>query len=416
MNYYRINEIRTYMLFLSLFLFLYACKEDVGITVNKIGVVPGNVTNVQFTPTSGGAILHYDLPSSDDLRYVKATYTLDNGIVREAKSSIYKNEIIIDGFGQEGEYDIKLQSVSVGEVMSEAMTIRINVLRPPYLVVLDEIIADSNIGATFGGFNIDYVNTSKANLVIRVVKKDDDGRWNPVNNTYTNYERGRIRVRGQESELSNFGLFIEDRWSHKSDVYSFSVHPLEEVDIPADNWARFVLPFDAGVRGASFPFNGIWDGDINKGYLSIANANSATESVALPNSITIDLRIPVLLSRMQIWATRSATAADVYGASHIYDFEIYGSNAPNPSGEWDNTWTSLGRFVSSRPSGFGFGVPATAEELTEIRENGETYEFPDPTGHEKFRYIRFKNYATWAGAYEGNQNFFIYELFLFGQL
>ncbi|MCH5685889.1 DUF4959 domain-containing protein [Niabella sp. W65] len=77
------------------------CKEDLGISVNKVGEKPAAVSNVQVTPISGGATLKYDLPLSEDLRYVKAVYTLDNGVKREAKASIYKNEITVDGFGKE---------------------------------------------------------------------------------------------------------------------------------------------------------------------------------------------------------------------------------------------------------------------------------------------------------------------------
>lgn len=395
---------------LSVLSFAQSCKEDYGITVNRIGETPGNVSNVQVVPISGGAIIKYDLPESDDLRYIKATYYLDNGILRETKASIYKNEVTVDGFGVEGEYEVELRSVSVGEIESEPLKVKVDVLRPPYLLVLDRMQENEDVITTFGGFNVNYINETRANIVIRIIRKNEEGEWENVDNAYTNFAEGTIRIRGQEARSTDFGIYIEDRWDHTSDTLMLNLTPIEEVPIPTNGFKRFDLPNDAAVRASGFPFTGIWDGNTNAGYLSTA------PNIELPNSITLDLGIPVILSRMQIWATRYSTLADVYGPAHLYDFEIFGSNAPNPSGEWDETWTSLGRFVSERPTGFGFGVPATTAEQNNIRDNGETYEFPDPMAYEKFRYIRFKNYATWNGAYEGSSNFFIFELRLFGQL
>lgn len=400
---------------LALLIFTAGCKEDLGISVNKVGDKPAAVSNIQVTPVAGGAVLKYDLPLSEDLRYVKASYTLDNGIKREAKASIYKNEITVDGFGKEGAYSVTLQAVSVGEVSSDPVTVPISVLRPPYLLVLDKIRADNNVVATFGGINLNYDNDARSDIIIKIMR-DSLGKWLPVEDEYTNFPTGTIRVRGQKAEATKYGVFIQDRWDHSSDTFNVTLTPLEEVRIPTTGWKKFFLPSDAGERPSGFPFTGIWDGNVNVGYLSTANANAPLESITLPNSLTLDLGIPVQLSRMQIWATRYSTPSDVYGSAHLYEFEIYGSNAPNPNGQWDESWTRLGQFISTRPSGFGFGVPATAAEITNIQQNGETYEFPDPTGFPKYRYIRFRNYATWNGAYEGAPNFFIFELRLFGQL
>ncbi|MGN7786287.1 DUF4959 domain-containing protein [Niabella sp. 22666] len=416
MKQYFFTKQTAFFCLIALLLFVAGCKEDLGISVNKVGEKPAAVSNVQVTPVSGGATLKYDLPLSEDLRYVKAVYTLDNGVKREAKASIYKNEITVDGFGKEGTYSVTLYAVSVGEIESEAVTVPVTVLRPPYLIVLDKIKNNDNVVATFGGLNLNYTNDSKSDIIIKIVKKDSLGKWIPVDDEYTNFPSGTIRIRGQNSVATDFGIFIQDRWDHSSDTFNVRLTPLEEVRIPSTGWKRFFLPSDAGERASGFPFTGIWDGNVNAGYLSIANANAPLESITLPNSLTLDLGIAARFSRMQIWATRYSTASDVYGAAHLYEFEIYGSNAPNPNGQWDETWTRLGHFTSSRPSGFGFGVPATSAEITNIQQNGETYEFPDPTGFQKFRYIRFKNYATWNGAYEGGSNFFIFELRLFGQL
>ncbi|MCD2421126.1 DUF4959 domain-containing protein [Niabella pedocola] len=401
----------TKTILLIILLSCYGCKQDTGITINKVGAKPDVVSNIQVTPLSGGAIIKYDLPASEDLRYVKATYHLDNGTVRETKGSIYNNHLTVEGFGKEGTYDVELRSVSVGEVASDPVIAKVTVLRPPYLVVLDSLRDLTNVVTAFGGLNINYHNQTKADLVIRVIKIDSTGKWAPVQSEYTSRDSGIIRVRSQQAQEITFGIYVEDRYDHFSDTLQFKRTPIEEVKIPTTLWKKFALPNDVTERVGSFPFSGIWDNNTNNGFLS------TTPNITLPNSLTIDMGIQARLSRMQIWATRYSTLSDVYGPAHIYDFEVYGSNNPTPTGEWDNSWTSLGRFVGSRPlTGFGFGVPATTAEQNNIRDNGETYEFPDPTNFGKFRYIRIRTYATWNGSYEGDTNVFVFELRLFGQL
>ncbi|MGJ7031201.1 DUF4959 domain-containing protein [Niabella hirudinis] len=385
--------------------FIGGCKEDLGIGVNKIGEKPLPVSNITVTSISGGAYIKYDLPLSEDLRYVKATYKLDNGIEREAKASIYKNEILVDGFGEAGDYNIELRAVAVGEVASDPVTVNVNVLTPPHQLVLQKLSESGKIMETFGGFNLKYQNETASDIVIRILKKDSVGQWKLIHSEYTNLKEDVIKVRGVEAGLSDFGFFIEDRYDHFSDTLVRALNPTKEVLIPRDKFAQFKLPNDPKIR-STFPFVRIWDGNIGAGAL--------TELQTLPIAFTIDVGIPVMISRMVTWTNYGSTAGG-YGSAHIYDFELYGSNEPNPSGAWDSTWTLLGSFKGQRPSGLGFGVAPSQAERDYLRDNGETWELPSPEAFPKFRYIRLKVYATWNGAYEVPAEVYLNELYLYGQ-
>ncbi|MCH5597871.1 DUF4959 domain-containing protein [Niabella ginsengisoli] len=390
------------------------CKEDVGITVNRIGQKPPPVTNIRTTSISGGAYIKYDLPLAEDLRYVKATYKLDNGIEREAKSSIYKNELLVDGFGEEGMYDIELTAVAVGEVESEPVTVKVNVLTPPHKVVFEKLKEGDNIQATFGGINLKYVNETNADIVIRVLRKDSLGNWQQASSEYTSLDSGVVRMRGLKAGEAEFGVFVEDRWDHFSDTLKVTLTPLEEVPLLDDGryaYRLLDLPGDVPVNSASWvDKNGIWDDDYTSGGRFYTQTNEGYE---LPLSLTIDLNTPALLSRMIYW-TWWGSSSGTYGATHMYDFAVYGSNDPNPDGSWDS-WTFIDRFLSIRPSGLGFGVSASEEEVENLKENGETYEFSDPLAFPKFRYIRLRIYANWSGRYSGEVGTYISELDLFGQ-
>jgi hypothetical protein len=387
--------------------FVTGCKEDRGIDINRIGEKPQPVSNVKVTPVSGGAVIKYDLPNSNDLRYIKASYKLDNGIERETKASIYQNEILVDGFGQAGTYDIILTAVAVGEVSSDPVTIKADVLTPPYKLVLEKLGEGNNIEATFGGINLRYFNEQKADIIIRVIRKDADGKWVRVGEEYTNFEKDVIRIRGLQAGPADFGVYIEDRWDHFSDTLIVNLSPLEEVEITSGNWKALELGNDAQTRGGQWGIDKIWDGNVGSGNL--------TKLSPLPvGFVTIDLGRPVRLSRLVRW-TNSGSNAGAYGRAHIYDFAVYGSNNPDQSGNW-NSWTLIERFQSVRPTGLGFGTSASSAERDWLKSNGETHEFSDPTASEKYRYLRLRVYATWDGSYVGDAEIYLYELKLYGQL
>jgi hypothetical protein len=94
---------------------------------------------------------------------------------------------------------------------------------------------------------------------------------------------------------------------------------------------------------------------------------------------------------------RKDNYALLYQATHVKEFELYGSNAPNADGSWDS-WTFIGAYEGIRPSGLAFGVNATAEDQDYARQ-GEDFEvqWDDPDG---FRYYRIRVLSTWNGIRE----------------
>lgn len=389
----------------------YSCEEDRGLRVNRIGEVPPSVTNIHVEPISGGAIISYDLPQLEDLRYIKATYRLDNGIIRESKSSIYQNQLRVDGYGIEGSYEVELRSVSVGEVESAPLIVNIEALRPPYLTARDHFSATMpDIIPTFGGFNLTYQNSTRSDIIIRIIGRDQAGEWRPIETEYTNQENGLLRLRGLPPTPTDFGVYVEDRWDHRSDTLIRNLTPIAEVMLNHSSFRGMQLPNDIGFQAsAGGNYASMWDGNYNWGLFG------GVPNFSLPVSVTFDIIQPANLSRIQLWP-RIQLRSSLYGHQHIYDFEVFGSNNPNPTGAWDNSWTSLGRFLSERPSGLGSGVAATDSEFASLVANGDTYEFTDPHQHPKYRYIRLRIYAGWSLRYSGDIAVTINEMRLFGQL
>src|SRR5690606_9011 len=61
---------------------------------------PGTVALKEIENLPGGAVITYEIPSDEDLLYVKAVYQLDNGEIVEQKASAYTNKLKIEGIGR----------------------------------------------------------------------------------------------------------------------------------------------------------------------------------------------------------------------------------------------------------------------------------------------------------------------------
>ncbi len=99
--------------------FQQGCKEmDEHSPIQAGGDAPQPITNPIIKNLPGGAVVSYDLPQDKQMLYAKALYEIRPGIVREAKSTYYSNSLPLEGFGSEGDYDVKL--ISVGRNNNES--------------------------------------------------------------------------------------------------------------------------------------------------------------------------------------------------------------------------------------------------------------------------------------------------------
>src|SRR3546814_435289 len=204
------------IIYISLFLALGApaCQEtEVAPTVND-GVAPGPVTVSGVTNLSGAAEIYFQLPSDDDVLYVKGQCSTADGQVRESKVSYYNRSLTVSGFGDTREYDVQLYAVDKGGNESAPVSVTVHPEKAPFLLVYDSLKVISD----FGGINISYRNEEEDNVAIIVLTDDSLGNFVPVNTHYTNLRRGDFSTRGLPSEETEFGVYIRDRWGNLSDT------------------------------------------------------------------------------------------------------------------------------------------------------------------------------------------------------
>ena len=131
-------HILNYLVVAILVLFSFSCSETESGDVTP----PGILTVNSVTPTNGGGIISYDLPSDTDILFVRAKYTNTNGEEVSRVSSKYNNEIEISG--------LKVWSVAEGAmlaIMDEHLKPSLEQLRavveagPVRLVILEDVMA-----------------------------------------------------------------------------------------------------------------------------------------------------------------------------------------------------------------------------------------------------------------------------------
>ncbi len=374
------------------------CEQSLEPAPSRRGEKPAPVTSYEVRSVAGGAIITYDLPNSRDLRYVKAVYALADGSVRENRASVYRNELLVDGFAAAGDYTVNLVAVGVGEVESDPTPVSVTTLTPPYLKTMELLAEAGNLEATFGGVRLRFQNETEAPLVIHVIAKDDDGRWQEARNLYTRLPAGVFNVRGFPAQEREFGVFVTDRWNNRSDTLTGVFLPVFEEMMVKSRFAELRLPNDTWQAHSGFRTPEVlWDGN-DRVATTIFHTAPGT---GIPQHFSFDMGVRATLSRFLMYSRLDHE----YRFNHPKVFELWGSNAPNPDGSWES-WTLVGTYTSVKPSGSPLGEQTT--EDIEYARAGEEFDVEEQA--EPYRYWRWRTLDTWGG----NSDVALGELTFFG--
>ncbi|UII21460.1 DUF5000 domain-containing lipoprotein [Fulvivirga ligni] len=362
---------------------MIACdeSEERGIPFDD-GSVPGPVSEPLVENIPGGATITYSLPDSENVLYVEAEYSRKgDGETATQKSSYYNNSITILGFPDTNEHSVLLRSVTRSGKKSEPVSVLVKPQTPP----VHSALANLEVGPTFGGIFINFLNESKADLKINVVTTDSLDDFYIADTYYTKRTEGTMSVRGFDSLSRVFGVYIRDRWDNYSDTLFTELKPYYEEKIDSKNFQVLELPGDNWMPNPLYnlamPL--MWDNDPGTFFGSNPGAG-------FPQAFAFDLGVTTTLARMKYFPRSDGVFA--YSNQPRF-FEIWGSNDPNPDGSWDS-WSLLLECEMLKPSGQPTGV--VTDEDRQYSLDGIDYEFPSDIP--PVRYIRFKTLEVWNGA------------------
>ena len=389
------SKIKNCILFLFVALYFVACREENfngQFPVDSVPPAPVTLMADGVVNFPGGATITYLLPDETDLLCVKAVYQRSDGSVNEEIASAFFNSISLRGFGKSAKVKVLLFSVDKSLNESQPVEVEIHPEDSPIYAVLETL----QIKESFGGFTLQWDNPTKEKIVIQVIRPNDEGGYENVDNFYSEAASAKNSVRGQESVTTEFGIFIRDANRNYTDTLRKFITPWFETVLDNSKFtgitrsSKFTISI-YGTGDMSVLWDGILIGSGQPGggvyYFAAGEYNPY---------FAINLGVKAKLSRFRYWGR-----FDYYfRLYHAKEIQIYGTNDPavgnNP--ESDNSqWILLNPeiFVSVRPSGADVDVPATGEDY-EYALAGEEWEFPMEAP--AVQWVRFQQLATWTGS------------------
>src|SRR5690606_30677337 len=379
------KQIKKYIAFSIALVAILACREE-GVRPNVgDGVKPQPVGDVVVTGGHGVATLKFHLKDQNTL-YVLAQYESREGVTRSAKSSKYKDELILDGFASGGTYPVTIYAVGKGEQKSDPVMIEVDVLPPPVVEAFNTLV----LRADFGGLNISFLNEYEGDLAVDVLTNDEFGNRKLIATEYTSQSKVSFSIRGFEAEPHQFFVVMRDRWENKTDTVGKQLTPLFEEQLDRTKMQGMQLLPDTYERRAwrgnsprqiSFMFDGNTTND-----LSIFHTKP---DAGVPCHFTIDMGASAKLSRFKFWMRN--TDLHTFDGPAIHLFEIYGSNEPDEDGSWEN-WILLGDYEAIKPSGLPRGELSPEDRAA----HAAGLEFSIPIEAPAVRYIRVRVKETWG--------------------
>ena len=368
-----------------IFTTIIACSKNEDLDSNA----PGVVTNINVTPTNGGGIINYTLPSDDDILYVKAVYTNSLGEEVFRVSSKYNTSIEVNGLNQSTPVNVKLYVVDESENISQASQIDFIPLKSFIFLVQESI----NISPDLGGVKITWENIASKTVFVYV--HIIDGTDETIRILSSNNLQESIFIRGLPSKELSFSTKVEDCDGNITELEDKGKHiPLFEEKIDKSTWT---LVSAQSVNGNAYEGRTVnfWDDvvdtvetDADNSYFIITRDNNGG-SLNFPLDIVIDLNKNVRIQRFKVWQRaywyNGGGITYHYQEENLKSFNLYASNDAQ-------TWNLLGQFDIGDPRDAAGNIPTKA-----FQEAIEGHEFSLPNTSDQFRYLKFSitsNYGS----------------------
>lgn len=360
--------------FICLTVMVAACKKDIHGPLTSDGATPGSVSNFSVENLPGAARITYTLPENEDVLYVQAEYERVDGQITKSKSSYYNNYVLLEGFRDSTEREVRVSVISKSGKQSAVETVKVKPRMSPIFLVRKSL----QVNEDFGGLHFSYQNPVGTDVAI-VTLSDTSGTYEPVNTYYSKLKTGTFSIRGFNAESRKFGFFVRDRWGNNSDTLSLTMTPIPEVRLDRSKFRQVILPGDVPAETAwgDMSIPRLWDGSKDGWDMW----HSAPHDI--PMWITMDLGVSTQLSRVVVWQRQDETRY-MFSQNNVKKLELWGTNQPAADGSWDG-WTKLVEHEVIKPSGLPIETNS-AEDIT-AAQNGSEIIMPF---HEPVRYIRVK--------------------------
>jgi len=182
--------------------------------------------------------------------------------------------------------------------------------------------------------------------------------------------------------MTQFGIYIRDKWRNHSDTLIKTLKPYfeQQLEHPTPIYS-LMSDYNEFFGGYSHSFN--FDDIISDHSYS---GTLLKDDKPLPHSFTMDFKVPTKFSRYKLW----------WRPAHIFDYaspekwELYGSNVLVDD---FNQWDKIGDYVAVKPSGSPYPILTALDR--ETASAGMDFIIPSDTP--PYRYLRWKTTKTFGG-------------------
>jgi hypothetical protein len=409
---------------------LYSCGVDNANVPWGTKEIPKQVEVTRVVDKEGASVIYFRQPDDKNLKYIRAEWTTDDGVTMDATASFYTDSILITGFKDACNVDVKLYSMSYGNTASEPYIQPISPKTPPYLVIAEKM----EVTPYFLGLKVSTDNETGARLSFYVYRQNEQvaGGWEEIGQYHGDSPVIDFNIDKQDTIETLFAVRIKDNFGHWSNYRQFTLTPWWEDICSSDKFAeRKVYRLDEisgeyvwdeqctdwdghqmhSWSGSNVSFDKLWDG--YKMYQAARCYHTKTVGTKIPQSFCIDLGEEYTLSRALVWPrasdTRMGGSSDdwqhvwkggmpkhvrIYGAKYTGNDPV--SNLVDDIN--DPSWIVLGdelfRRADNTTDPVASGVGTEDDRL--VLEAGFEIVFIDPK--QKIRYIRFQTLELYSFA------------------
>ena len=379
----QLNKAVLFLLFI--FAAIISCSDHEDLDTSP----PGVLSNVSVTPTNGGGIISYTLPSDDDILYVKAVYTNSQGEEVFRVSSKHNTSVEITGLSQLTPVNVKLFVVDLNENVSETVSIDFTPLKSFIFFVQESI----QISPDLGGVKITWENIASKTVFVYVHILE--GADEVIRILSSNNAQESIFIRGLAPSEISISTKVEDFDGNITELEEKGRYtPLFEEKIDKSTWT---LVSGQSINGNAYEGKTVnfWDDvvdtvetDADNSYF-IATRDNNGGSLNFPLDIVIDLHKNVKMQRFIVWQRaywyQGGGITYHYQEENIKSFNLYASSDAQ-------TWSLMGEFDIGDPRNGAGEIPSTA-----FQEAIDGHEFSLENTSEAFRYLKFQitsNYGS----------------------
>lgn len=379
-------HILNYLVVAILVLFSFSCSE----TESGDVIPPGILTVNSVTPTNGGGIISYDLPSDTDILFVRAKYTNTNGEEVSRVSSKYNNEIEISGLNQTTPLTVQLYVIDENNNSSPVVEVEFTPL-PSFIYLVQDSI---EIVPDLGGVRISWENIESKTVYI-FLHIENNGVEEVRILSSSNPQETKF-IRGLESVEMSFSTRIEDFDQNTTPLELQAVlTPLFEEEIDKTTWS---LVSNLSVNGDAWEGSTVnfWDNVVDTAAASnddsyfIIWRDQNGGSLDWPLDIVVDLNKNVKIHRLTVWQRAFWYGGDpgvpyYFQEENLKAFDLYSSNDLQE-------WVYLGTFDIGDPRDGEGNIPSSSLEAA-----ADGHEFELDGVSETFRYLKISiqsNYGS----------------------